>query len=128
MVIEGQSRRSVERYGDYMHTSDYTGNCEVSLYASKVRMNRDERDEAKEYHAEKKLKAKAEADAEAWWVENNEKLVKMDVKGCHEYLKKISVNHEVRPKVHKILYEWLCQWKGSPPPPPKPPLRTVYPW
>ena len=83
LVIEGPSWRSVERYGEYMHTSDDTGNCDVSLYVSKVRMNQEERDKAKEYHAKKKLEAqekKDEADAESWWMNNKEKFVKMDVK------------------------------------------------
>ena len=96
----------------------------MTLYVSKVRINQGERDKAEEYHARKKLEAQEkidEADANTWWVKNNEKFVKMDVKNCHEYFKQTFIYQEVRPAVRKMLFERLCQWKGPPPPPPKQP-------
>ena len=86
-------------------------------------MNQGERDAAEQYQERKKREAqekKDKMDAETWWEKNREKMVEMDVGKCHEYLKQIFFNREVRPKVHDMLYGRLCQWKGPPPPPPPP--------
>ena len=83
-------------------------------------MNWKERAKAGKYQEEKKLEAereKDEADANRWWEENSEKFVNMDVKECYNFLKQISVNQDVRPKVYEILFARLRQWKGDPPPP-----------
>ena len=80
--------------------------------------------------ARKKLKAekeKEEADANNWWEENSKRFLNMKVKDCHDFLKQISVNQDVRPKVYGIMFARLRQWKGDPPPPrPRSPPCSEY--
>ena len=128
MIIEGPSRSSVERYGDYVY-SGCNDDCEVTLYLSKVKMNLEERDKANAYREEKKLKAeeeKAEDDANKWWEENNKRFQNMNVKDSHDFLKQISDEQDIHRRVYQILLAKLRQWKGDPPPPP-PPKQTCIP-
>lgn len=130
LIIEGPSRSSVERYGDYVY-SDCNENCKVSLYISKVKMNQEECSKANDYRAEKKLKAekeKEEDDANKWWEENNKRFQNMNVKDCHVFLERdFPRNNDVRPGVYWILLAKLRKWKGDPPPTPPPP-RPQSPW
>ena len=90
-------------------------------------MNKGERVAGKQFHEKKEKEAqekKDKADAETWWVQNSEKIVRMDVGKCYEYLKQSGE----RQVVYGMLYERLRQFKGPPPQPPqKQPMKPLHP-
>ena len=124
LVITGPSRESVERYrNNFAVENDIT----CTLYDSRVRLNKGERVAGKQFHEKKEKEAqekKDKADAETWWVKNSEKIVRMDVGKCYEYLKQSGE----RQVVYGMLYERLRQFKGPPPQPPqKQPMKPLHP-
>ena len=68
MVIAGPSRESVERCRNYSVVD-----CDITLYVSRVRMNKEERDAAEQYQERKKVEAQQKQDkleAELCWKGN----------------------------------------------------------